>query len=218
MKETGILFNGDMVRTILDGRKTMTRRVVSKNNSSGSSARLSELLLNSDKTYADPWGYLHVPHIDGETIHRWYPKWEVGDRLWVRETWTLWEDPDDGLDWVLYREGGKMRFPNIQNLAMPNDPFADKWRPSIHMPRWASRIILEITNVRVERLQEITEEDAVKEGAGPEFEVDVATFCCGGKIPASTHVLGFKHLWDSTTDKHPWSSNPLVWVIEFKRV
>jgi len=205
VKETGILFNGEMVRAILDGRKSVTRRVVKPQ---------PEMVFDGES----------LP--DGNTYGGWEPmlpqwsKWpyQTGDRLWVRETWKLWEDPGDGHDWILYRAGGKMSFPNVQYLDMPNDPFADKWRPSIFMPRWASRITLEIVSVRCERLQEITEDDAEKEGADPEFEVDAATFCRGGKIPASTHVLGFKHLWDSTTDKHPWSSNPLVWVIEFKRV
>lgn len=204
--EKPILFSGPMVRAILDGRKSMTRRVIKPQ---------PEMELDGEILPDGTGGYGWEPVLPP------WSKWpyQVGGRLWVRETWKLWEDPEDGHDWVLYRAGGKMSFPNEPYLDMPYNPFSDKWRPSIFMPRWASRITLEITNVRVERLGEITEEDAGKEGANSEFECDVATFCGGGKIPESTYKLGFKHLWDSINDKtYPWSSNPWVWVIEFKRV
>lgn len=204
MKDRPILFSGPMVRAILDGRKTMTRRVITPQPEMEMDG---EILPDGTGGYG--WGPVLPP----------WPKWpyQIGDRLWVRETWAtrdpIWDDDkavsfmipatvDPGM--IVYRaDGEKDR----------------KWRPSIHMPRWASRITLEIVNIRVERLREITEEDAEKEGANSEFECDVTTFCGGGKIPESTYKLGFKHLWDSINDKtYPWSSNPWVWVIEFKRI
>lgn len=235
MKERPILFSGPMVKAIIAGRKTMTRRVVSKNNSACSSALIKDLLLDSPHTYADPWGYLHVPHIDGETSHRLYPKWEEENRLWVRETFCF--DPGDKQPFYRATEEHPDIFP--------------KWKPSIFMSRWASRITLEITAVRVERLQEITEEDAEKEGlkGDPvltwwqgyrEFDYGEGQIALEydqymGDAPPSWMIepkkmmdrpwtrisakQSFCGLWDSINGKkHPWESCPWVWVIEFKRI
>ena len=201
MKETGILFNGEMVRAILDGRKSVTRRVVKPQ---------PEMVFDGES----------LP--DGNTYGGWEPilppwsKWpyQIGDRLWVREThWVNCAGNKDGSGKdIIYRADD------------PNWPYG--WRPSIFMPRWASRITLEIVNVRVERLQEITEEDAEKEGirrtdaegmrSWPWLGADHPTKGTPKVFPSARQA--FASLWDSTTDKHPWSINPYVWVIEFKRV
>ena len=192
-----ILFSGPMVGAILDGRKTMMRRVVKPQ---------PEMEMDGEILPDGTGGYGWAPVLPP------WSKWpyQIGDRLWVRETFTSTKDRKT----VLYREDDLFR-------DMPKGDLGRDWNWTSprFMPRWASRITFEITNVRVERLGEITEEDAEKEGANSEFECDVTTFCGGGKIPESTYKLGFKHLWDSINDKtYPWSSNPWVWVIEFKRI
>lgn len=183
MKERPILFSGPMVRAILAGRKTMTRRVV-KVNASGR--------------------YLGCPYGG------------PGDRLWVRETWATSaycnerapaETASHGLPFW-YAADGVVNFTGA-TTGGPEFITRGKWRPSISMPRWASRIALEITNVRCERLQEISEGDAIAEGWKA-----LANDNPGNGGPFDW----FRVLWDSTTKKHPWPSDPHVWVIEFKRV
>lgn len=166
MKERPIIFNGEMVRTIIDGRKTQTRRTIN----------------GGDYT---PWQPC--------------PFGQPGDHLWVRETWAEHDEVE-----VVYR--------NPPNWSPLDVPPVDKWRPSIHMPHWASRITLEITSVRLERVQDISEEDAKAEGV---FEP------CGwaNPTPARPYRLAFSSLWESIYSKRaPWSSNPWVWVIEFMKV
>ena len=133
-----------------------------------------------------------------------------GDRLWVRETWTTesprWdgEKPEAFMDSVLTH--------NDALLYKATDKDADRiWRPSIFMPRWASRITLEITDVRVERLQDISEADAEAEGATPQVVLPG---------DAVSYVAGFYWLWDSINAKrgYGWDRNPLVWVITFRRL
>lgn len=140
MKERPILFSGEMVRAILEGRKTQTRRVIKPQ---PDSARNSVFVKSGFET---KHGYeIKCPY------------GQPGDRLWVRETWGLWDtDPKDGPERakIFYRATDENR----------RDLRYQRWRPSIHMPRWASRINLEITNIRIERVQDITEEDAKAEG------------------------------------------------------
>ena len=175
MKERPILFSGPMVRAILDGRKTQTRRPY--NPKAGFPREDGEVT----PTTADAW-----------TDYGPCPIGQPGDRLWVRETWT---QNTSGVIW--YRADGH----SIANGL---------WRPSIHMPRWASRITLEITRVWVERVQDITEEEAKAEG------------CCGGhsSIPgyafSATPREHFRHIWQSIYGT--WDANPLVWAYEFRRV
>lgn len=206
MKERPILFSGPMVRAILGGRKTQTRRVV-KPQPNGEIDNLGDgqtlISLSSNKTWICPYG-------------------QPGDRLWVRETW--WHDGISSKEpsSVCYRDSGEM--PGYMRLA------GDTWRPSIHMPRWASRITLEITQVRVERLTDITEEDACAEGIEPprctkcgytkwdaQFHMDHNL--CGKPNPESA-VPVFAGLWDSINCKlgFGWDTNPWVWVIEFGRI
>ncbi len=212
MKEHPIIFSGPMVKAILDGRKTMTRRIVKK--------------AWDGLTWA---GDVHPARVDGWIA--WWPSGTAeftkrayehgfpcpygipGDRLWVWEAWCL-PDPTDKRT-ICYRASG--------------DPVTTgaKWKPSIHMPGWASRITLEIVSVRVERLQEITEEGAIKEGItkidfyrllDERQRTDQLDRIFGGKsLPH--YVRQFASLWDSLNGKkHPWSSNPWVWVIEFKKI
>ena len=163
MTERPILFSAPMVRAILDGNKTQTRRVVKLKPD-----YMETFLRLPNKVACCPYG-------------------QPGGRLWVRETF---EDCESALhSCVLYRADG----------GTPGT----KWTPSIHMPRWASRITLEITGVRVERLQDISEEDAISEGT---------PFPCGG------WVGGYQKLWESIHGPGSWDLNPWVWVVEFKRV
>lgn len=224
MKSRPIIFSGEMVRAILDGRKTQTRRVVKPRGRL--SRNLSADTVDVRHVFGNRWQEMFVPgRVDGlnpenlpVTGKAWMvdcPYGTVGDRLWVRETWAPLpggraEKPED----CMYR---------ADPMFKPSGPgdFAWIWKPSIYMPRWASRITLEITAVRVERLQCITEEDAKKEGItctmdacnrpiwgphGPQIGF------CGSPVDA------YHGLWESIHGPGSWSLNPWVWVLEFKRV
>ena len=177
MTEHPILFSGPMVRAILEGRKTQTRRVIKPQTTWG-----------SDVEYC-PHG---VP----------------GDRLWVRETWC----PLERADWS--RPGREYNV-NYKADATPEGECIRKemgyqWKPSIFMPRWASRITLEITGVKVERIQELLDhKDIMAEGILP----DEGPRCYSCRTR-------FAELWDSLNAKrgYGWDANPWVWVIEFKRL
>jgi hypothetical protein len=212
MKERPILFSGEMVRAILEGRKTMTRRVIKSNRNYGDFL----LIEQTDKTF---WPY---HSIDGESFDATgngdeipiaCPYGQPGDRLWVRETCFIHNPPNDRdpHGTVYYSAdiglGGKESKPT----------------PSIFMPRWASRILLEVTGIRVERVQDIGEQDAKAEGVYPEFECDdFAAFMEKRFDPAkeSTYRLGFKHVWNKINAKrgYGWDTNPWVWVVRFKRL
>ena len=125
-------------------------------------------------------------------------KYQVGDILWVRETWGKDENGE-----YVYRTN----YGTTEDDSFPPSMF--KWKPSIHMPKEAARIFLKVTNIRVERLQDISEEEAIKEGAkayGPNN--------CSG---TSTRIA-FAEIWDKTTTEHEWRTNPWVWVIEFEKI
>ncbi|CBK95012.1 hypothetical protein ERE_32570 [Agathobacter rectalis M104/1] len=180
-----ILFNMKMVRAILDGRKSCTRRIIKP----------------------QPQGYfevseepLYIYDTDGKQ-GKITPPYQPGDILYVRETWK--QAPNG---YYYYEDWQK-------------DDIADvtKWKPSIHMPKEAARIWLKVTDVRVERLQEITRLSVQKEG----IEVDPKE--CAGKFDFITELfLLFQELWDSTIkksdlDRYGWDANPYVWVVEFER-
>ena len=172
MKERPIIFNTEMVKAILEGRKTQTRRVIKP----------------------QPSGIILVwEHC---------PYGQVGDRLWVRETWNAGHD---GQSLPVFKAGLSADL----TKELEADELWSGWKPSIHMPRWASRITLEITEIRVERLQEITEEDAKAEGCVKQIK--------DGLIFDSA-IHEYSWLWDSLNAKYPWESNPWVWVISFKGV
>ena len=208
MKERPIIFNSDMVRAILDGRKTQTRRIVKPQPT-------------VEIKYRE---YLAV--VDGKKIK--CPYGAPGDRLWVREAFCVVDDREfsgdvdeapEGAVWVDYRATPRYAPPDVAYPAgWENDPIDAEhltWRPSIHMPRWASRITLEITNVRVERLQEISEEDCLAEGMRPFDPTSKLDQVFSDLTPQDK----FSALWDSINGKRaPWESNPWCWVTEFKKV
>jgi len=187
MKELPILFSGPMVQAILDGRKTMTRRVV-KPQPAGDE-------FNGFNAFGEAIFYPRSDDSDDAGLRR-CPHGQPGDRLWVRETWQ--HNPYGG---IVYRAGS-----GILNCD------GRGWRSPICMPRWASRITLEITAVRVERVQDISEEDAMSEGA---------MFCNHGVEHDGMHYrCGFCALWNSLNAKrgYGWDTNPWVWVLAFKRL
>ena len=179
------LFKAEMVRAILDGRKTMTRRVINPQ----TPGRIFE-----------KYGCWNSASFEGEWV---FPN--TGDRLWVRETWGehILDIGDTRQDrWFVYRADEKQK-PSDNQIDMP-------WKPSISMPRWASRITLEVTTVRVEKLQEIKPEDAIREGYPTDAEKAYGR---------ETYIDWFKELWNSINGKkYPWESNPLVRVEEFKMI
>ncbi len=195
MNEKPILFSGEMVKAILDGRKTQTRRVVKSQPPEG--YRQWGRCINGNIAFTDH----PLQGEKGNVIHVKGPYGDEGDRLWVRETCAIGINDDCDLVCDYMADGKRKWF----DLTPENEKYSatyinDGKRPSIFMPRWASRITLEITGVRVERLQDITDDDAKAEGVG-----GVGTFGV---------------LWNEINAKrgHSWDTNPWVWVIEFKKV
>lgn len=205
MKERPIIFNDEMVRAILDGRKTMTRRTMKVQ---PESPNFGLSFITESKRKSDEgkyfWSISDACGLKMRSNPFPCPFGAVGDRLWVQETFG-----DCGVRFV-YR-------------ADTDDGAAcqvKRWTPSIHMPRWASRITLEITGVRVERLQDITEDDARAEGISPAGELlpeypDAYLTPRGG---LSTVRVAFRRLWKSIYGDTGWNSNPWVWVIAFRRI
>ena len=188
-----ILFNSDMVRAILDGRKTETRRLVTPTPPTD-----AQLVMTPDKR--NGWDESkELPGLGPDDRRVYYPRYYPGDILYVRETWAEWS-------------GGYI----FKADPMPSYPhsFVDRWHPSIHMPREAARIFLRVTDVRVERLQEITDEGAKDEGANNGIGMS-------DKI-RETAIERFRRIWNSTLKhmdhiRYGWDANPWVWVIEFER-
>lgn len=229
--ERPILFSGAMVRAVLEGRKTQTRRVV-KPHPDGVLIKDGSILEASKKI-----GKNGI--YTGRFKERGCPYGKPGDRLWVRETTCIapkrWATPDDT---CRTDYDGDKRYVSYKADGQPEDAMRDyklSWTPSIHVPRWASRIDLEITGVRVERLQDISERDARAEGITmvPFFPDDGWPLCDGfmvgeddGKTPLHhTAKKAFEQLWDSINGKQKpnkpdvsWAANPWVWVVEFRRV
>lgn len=189
-KETGMLFKGPLVRALLDGSKTQTRRLV---------GGVALEWLSPD---------LFNPEFVSNPANGLCPYGYPGDRLWVRE--TLGHDSDKG---HYYAATGMHIGPllDYEQEPPPSIGLPAKTIPSIHMPRWACRILLEITSVRVERLQDISAGDAYDEGTQ---EWAAAVVRDGNKF--SSILSAFRALWESTGGD--WDANPWVWVIEFKRV
>jgi len=200
VRERPIIFSGAMVRAILAGTKTQTRRIV-----------------KPQPAWTD---------ISPALLAR-CPYGTPGDRLWVRETWRTMEREEDMVDGVRFLADAA--FVPIENTrqaadawvaAHANGKHGVSFRPSIHMPRWASRIDLEITRVRIQRLQEISEEDARAEGVD-ELEVKVTEVNgkpAGGGIVLDAPRVRFCALWKHINGSDSWPSNPVVWVLDFKRV
>jgi hypothetical protein len=232
MKERPILFNGEMVRALLEGRKTQTRRVM-KVQPHDDNCCISTLMCSTgDRSQIGKHRWLrklNSGEIDQTDTNQNYfscPYGQVGDRLWVRETWAT-------VPATAYRASvgvPQTINPNAPSRAAVYRASFDRcyggfvWKPSIHMPRWASRITLEVTGVRVERVQDITEEDAQAEGCSEWIPCGVYTGLKGVKIGGAhrkgTHREYFEWLWNSINEKrgYGWNANPYVWAVEFKRV
>ncbi|HBQ8417721.1 TPA: morphogenetic protein [Klebsiella pneumoniae] len=229
MTERGMIFNAEMVRAILAGRKTQTRRIMKVQPESNQLG----LLLITDSTRHSDIGRYHwaESNATGNYVRSKLfacPFGAVGDQIWVRETFQgplfNYEQMDEYLEdsskfekpeFCQYAADGGHR-PEYQDA---DDNLRHGWRPSIHMPRWASRILLEITDVRVERLNAISEEDARAEGI-----IDGGCLNCGEPEPCGCAnpepdaTDAFAYLWQSIYGQESWNANPWVWVIEFKRV
>lgn len=191
MKERPILFSTEMVRAIIDGRKTMTRRVV-KPQPIDHISEVPRSIQNEND-----WGKFLWEDEEGKSNLKYSPYGQVGDVLWVRETWSpLVTGGDKNFYLVLYKADG-------------SEPSSVGWKPSIHMPRSASRLSLRITNIRVERLNDITEEDAKLEGVIYPANPVIENYGNG-------YRANFRLLWESINGKDSWEQNPWVWVIEFE--
>jgi hypothetical protein len=205
MKHHGMIFNSEMVRAILDGRKTQTRRTVKPQPPEGSR------LWGMPKVWDDKRNLIFWR--EGDRSNYGKPlQVEVGDIIWVRETFRPISESDTGFTGIEFRAGG---MPDDDTKAGLLHDGTDRWRPSIHMPRWASRIDLEVTAVRVERVQEISEEDAKREGATP-VEYEGMEHPDNPWMSAQAHKDAFRNLWQSIYTN--WDANPWVWVYEFRRV
>ncbi|MCJ1832209.1 morphogenetic protein [Klebsiella variicola] len=206
--ECGMIFNAEMVRALLSGRKTQTRRIIKPQPEATLSGSLS------GKWLSRPLNGLLLPKIEDIAIH--CPFGVVGDRIWVRETFqgplfdydlmdSYCKDPTpfEKPEFCVYKADG-VPAPEFYDA---DDELHCCWRPSIHMPHWACRILLEITNVRVERLKSISDGDAIREGCST---ADMMSGDCVADV--------FARLWASIYGSDSWNANPWVWVIEFKRV
>ena len=201
MKERPILFNGEMVRAILAGQKTHTRRPINPQPAFGCHYEINGAH-NAALHLSDADGTLrYVPPTGQSKDHMLHcPYGQPGDRLWVRETFAYAQDGT-----VVYR---------ASMVGSPWDAITRRaitWHPSIHMPRWASRITLEITDVYVELVQDIHEEDSIAEGIDPRK----LSYLSGERA-----VTKFSVLWNSiyAANGLGWGVNPWVWVVTFKRV
>ncbi len=212
MKQHPILFSAPMVRAVLDGTKTQTRRTIKTSAprlNLGDQFRFGPSLSEESVRKSVPMrrgSYDFCGHVGQGS--REAPETEInlkcpfgiaGDQLWVKETFSLCES----------RRGDGHRAPLYRATALVGDDV--KWKPSIFMPRWASRITLEIVKIRIERLNEISREDAAAEGVGP--------MRSDGRTHSGKHAVDeFADLWDSINGPHTWEQNPWVWVVEFKRI
>lgn len=227
MKERGMIFNAEMVRAILDGRKTQTRRVM---NVQPESNQFGLLHITSSTKRSDigkyHWAESNATgnHVRSKLFS--CPFGAVGDRIWIRESFfpaplEMQYTPPRKTMWnIAYRDGVQMEklAPVEYNPLIYN---YERWTPSIHMPRWASRITLEITNVGVQRLQSISPNDAAHEGlvrlpATGRYCINQGDqyFCAASHDAREV----FSWLWESIYGADSWKANPWVWVIEFKRV
>lgn len=206
MKARPILFSAPMVRALLAGTKTQTRRGV-KPQPPADTFQVTPYHHPDNHPRFFAWK-------DGFGGAEMHPAWEPipcpygqpSDQLWVRESWKHIEGGN-----VYDAAGGVMdsfEHETLYRASSPNDP--GPWKPSIHMPRWASRITLEITGVRVERLQDITPDDCIAEGAWP---IEMRELGRGHEA-----IAAFRTLWESIDGNGSWAENPWVWVLEFRRL
>jgi hypothetical protein len=226
VKERGILFSAPMVRALLAGTKTQTRRLVKHRQFGASDTRGYDWTFRATPRRGGCWN--DVSHARMLEL---CPYGAPGDRLWVRETWQAWNrvsveydewepitrEARSGERWASWIEL-RGRPDSIEYRATSES--TGPWTPAIHMPRWASRITLEIAAVRVERLQVITEGDAIAEGleVGPfPGERPVTARVPGESVFAEPRMV-YAHLWDTIHGEGAWDANPWVWVVEFRRM
>ncbi len=255
MNTKPIIFSIDMVRALVEGRKSMTRRVI-KNQPDTRHGRIDyeNGVLKESSKISGCW------HVNRQQT---CPHGQKNSYLWVRETYKYWDWTDDGIPWIKYAANNETIFHSCipetwceklvdiwADLSIPENYNIDnaardhKWRSPIYCPRWASRLTLKITDIRVERVQDISEEDAKAEGVHDddfylegEHDWNLCPKCGGtklyngfgeslGVIPdldcyeCDTYKKRFKHLWNSLDKKgeHSWESNPWIWVIEFELI
>ncbi|HHP1348013.1 TPA: morphogenetic protein [Klebsiella michiganensis] len=193
MTERGMIFNTEMVRALIDGRKTQTRRPVKfpvYDRNMGCELAGNELA---------------VELAAGNYLNSAFGK--PGHRIWVRETFNGFWVTDEEIEEIQEGISKAADLCDYKADYPDNSQPAEGWTPSIHMPRWASRITLEITDVRVERLNSISDGDAIREGCSA---ADMKSGDCLADV--------FSRLWASIYGSDGWNANPWVWVIEFKRV
>lgn len=247
-KERPMIFSTPMVRSILENRKTQTRQIISRLSGVGN---IAEFGISDTNGYEYHFRDRRMSWNDVSSVYVLdrCPYGRIGQRLWVRETWRIWtsskQPAGDVNDPEIYTASiKKLNDESIKSLpieykatSMDDGP----WRPSIFMPRWASRILLEITDIRVERLQDISEEDAIAEGAiwtdnGPRAWADQKK-----SFDELNPINGWKEGWSHTGETRPerclisargsyinlwgsingngsWNANPWVWRIEFRRI
>lgn len=239
MKERPILFSGEMVKAILEGRKTMTRRMMKvQPPNEGADYQVCRILAG-DRRNVGKYRWVNKNCLAARVNAPYFSlPWENVDRLWVKETWAVEESldakPPRGFSaWPVWFKANNAYCCNANGF--PNHGFHSpnatkgKWRPSIFMPRWASRITLEITDISVERLQDITEEDAIAEGIHLCAGIDEEGYTHGyhwgpvsdAELLFNSAADAYRKLWDSINGQKPgktWNDNPWVWGIEFKEV
>ncbi len=215
-----ILFSTPMVQALLDGSKTQTRRIVKQQPDSSQKVGIS----NGDTIDGNTLLQLVYSNDDMSGIDFIFPKYKVGDVFWVRETFQITDflHPSDENYGYIYKasENGKDWQNNYENW---------KWKPSLFMPKTACRIFLKIKSIRVERLQEISEQDAISEGI---IEILPQMYSQyrewknyinpdnphGYKSDYNNPINSFKSLWQSINGKDSWNVNPFVWVYEFEQI
>ncbi|MCT8874164.1 hypothetical protein [Shewanella xiamenensis] len=228
MKQRPIIFNTEMVRAILDGRKTQTRRPMNP-----------QPKPDTETSKGGNWfpcaAFQSMVHVEDFKDPLWRgmasdacPICSVGDQLYVRETWyqkgcycmPMWDGADaEDAFWSGTNQAKYFASDRIEKVSHKFGEYFWRKRPSIHMPRWAARIILEVTDIRVERLNDISEQDAIKEGCNAIEGCKWHTFEEADRgIPMHDHTAkdAFWAKWESIYGYQSWQSNPWVWVIDFK--
>lgn len=245
MTELGCLFTAPMVRAILEGRKTQTRRILKRQ-----PAQRQPMVIDITEPFQDEagvWGQVETvwsrPLVSGmcePEREKWHPlstPCAVGDVLWVRETWGVGTRPcpvngwRDGIEYRADDDGSGGELP-LRTVDADLSEIKGGWRPSIHMFRWASRITLRVTDVRVQRLQEISEYDAIAEGVEPlhgfwrcygntpaPFGGAAPTVLSAGRgVVSASPIHSYATLWNSINGPGAWEANPWVAAITFERV
>jgi hypothetical protein len=237
VKERPILFSAPMVRAILFGEKTQTRRIVKPEPVPIPAEVFKDPKVPAERQF---WWPSNVARsmVEVRDMSALSPYGRAGDRLWVKETHQYADWSEDGMPWIRYAADYAERFHDsgsipeawgekltdiweglsaAENVAIDGKARDRAWRPSIHMPRWASRITLQITSVRVERLETISHRDALAEGVRvwERWEAERA-----GSIEVNSHDPrdAYAELWESINGRYSWPKNPWVWVVEFTQV